>query len=447
MLGYSQQQLAESEIWKKILPQNPINSDCIAQIKKVQNGESISGEFDTELRTNNGNISEVTISISRIFFSQKDGHIVTFRRIMSKKSMLDDNILQSGQAPMQPEEIIERIKKTHSRGHIIRTLNCVPTMTRHMVARRTESAQVRKILSDIFEAAMTKFIEIALEKSGKKPHDFAFLSLGSNARGEMTIFSDQDNAIIFADVARNEIEEVRSDLLAIADQVCGNLDKAGYYFCTGGIMAVNPKWCLSVSEWKDRFEREIKNPSPESLMDINTVYDIKCVYGNDNLLEKVQEHILKIAPVNSEFMMHFARHCLTYETPLNTFGSLRVEKIQGAKLINLKDSIMTVVNFARIYALRNEITTTSTLARLKMLKKKGVIKQETFDEMKSLFEILWRLRFYNQIVCHADLRQVNDMLDITDLAENELNKLKDALSYIQVFQTKLSYDFLGVSQI
>ncbi len=447
MLGYSEQELASEDIWEKILPDRMVNADCIASIRKVLRGESAKGEFDVELKTRSSNIIEATLTISRAFFSHKDGHIITFRRILSKKSILDDNSVQIEDAEIAPEEIIEKIKNTTNRGSIIRTLNSVPTIARHMFANKAESAQLRKFLSDIFEVATLQFIKIALENHGPVKQKFAFLSLGSNARGEMTLFSDQDNAIVFEDVAKDKIEALRSNLLTIADSICNNLDKAGYHFCIGGIMAVNPKWCLSVSEWKKRFSREINNSSPESLKDINTVYDIKCIYGDMALLEELQNHIIDIASSNQEFLMHFARHCLTYETPLNTFGNLRFEKVHDAKLINLKESLATIVNFARIYALREKITKASTLDRLEELTKMNVIKQDTFDEMSSLFEILWRLRFYNQIICHSQLREVNDMLDIKDISERELKKLKSALSYIQVFQTKLSYDFLGVAQI
>ena len=86
-----------------------------------------------------------------------------------------------------------------------------------------------------------------MEESGRPAAPFAFISLGSNARHEMTMFSDQDNALIFEDVPKERLPETRRQFLALADDVCGKLKQAGYPYCPGGIMAANPTWCISIS--------------------------------------------------------------------------------------------------------------------------------------------------------------------------------------------------------
>ena len=60
-----------------------------------------------------------------------------------------------------------------------------------------------------------------------------------------------------------------------------------------------------------------------------------------------------------------------------------------------------------------------------------------------VFNYLWRLRFSNQIISHSDLKNVNDELDLNTINDIERQNLKNVLSKISDFQTKLSFDFLG----
>ncbi len=40
-------------------------------------------------------------------------------------------------------------------------------------------------------------------------------------------------------------------------------------------MAVNPKWCLSISEWKQQFNQWILKATPETILEVNVFFDIR----------------------------------------------------------------------------------------------------------------------------------------------------------------------------
>ena len=58
--------------------------------------------------------------------------------------------------------------------------------------------------------------------------------------------------------------------------------------------------------------------------------------------------------------------------------------------------------------------------------------------------LLWQLRFFNQISSGIDLDSNSDELDIGSLTDVERYNLQSVLSRIPVFQSRLSYDFLGM---
>ena len=69
---------------------------------------------------------------------------------------------------------------------------------------------------------------------------------------------------------------------------------ASGYFAAGGIMAANPKWCLSISEWKKHFADWILDASPESILEVNVFFDIHCAYGDQKIASELQMYMLEL---------------------------------------------------------------------------------------------------------------------------------------------------------
>ena len=446
MTGYSEQELSEITIWKEMLPENSrANQNAIRQIEKIIAGDISAAEFEAQLLTKTGIKTDVIMAASKIFLSEKNGHVISVRKITRTNIASDGKLYEQIQNYSElPAGIQLEIESGDTIGHIVNSLSNVPVMVREMTLHGVKSTAIRDSLCTIFETTMVRLIKMAIEELGEPPTEFAFLLLGSNARREMTMFSDQDNAIIIKD-SDGDITTIKRYYLKLADRVCTMLDRAGYKFCPGGIMAINPRWCMTLSEWKDKFTHKTIQKFDESVLDIHTFFDINCIYGSDALKDELHSHMMEITRENPEFFLHMARNCLSYNIPINAFGFLKGETQDGVKSINLKDCLVPIVNFARIFALKYNINAPATLNRLKSLAKQDIISSESLEDMTLVFDHLWYLRFYNQIICHADLREVNDELELDKLTAAECQKLRDSLNTVSAIQNKLSYEFLGIA--
>ncbi|MFA0698273.1 DUF294 nucleotidyltransferase-like domain-containing protein, partial [Vibrio sp. 10N.222.49.C9] len=101
-------------------------------------------------------------------------------------------------------------------------------------------------------------IELAEEELGPSPVPYCFLALGSMARDEQLIVTDQDNAIILS----NSFDKEKHDeyFATLAQMVSDGLDRCGYPYCTGDIMATNPIWRMTQTEWEECFADWIDDP-------------------------------------------------------------------------------------------------------------------------------------------------------------------------------------------
>jgi len=442
LTGCSDQELETIDLCDLLAPGEKVNQIAAGNFEKLGKGASASAEFEAVLQTKTGEPKHVWVTISRIFFSEKLGHVIRFTPLArSQEETLRNFHLPPTFSEIPLAGLDQRIRESESPGEVIRLLGNFPVRLRVLIDEGIRTELLRHIIGSTFDTAVKRFAQLASPPS--RP-SCAVLSLGSSARHEMTLFSDQDSALIFDDVPEAELVQVRRSMLRFGDELCSRLKQAGWPYCPGGIMAANPKWCLSLSEWKQKFNRWIINATPQSILEVNVFLDIRCAYGDKDLVGKLREHVHSLAKKNPEFLSHYARNCLLYKAPLTLFGQLKTTQSDGHKIIDIKQSLKPVETFARIYALKHGLQEVGTIERVQRLQELGIVQEQSAREICYMLNYLWQLRFHNQLITEDGLPSVNDEVDIVRLTEIERQTLKSTLSQIATIQSKLSYDFFGV---
>ena len=447
MTGYGEEELAGMKIWQLLEPDNTVNHFADEHLKQLYSHTAAAAEFEARLRTKGGDPLDVLVSTSRIFFSEKNGHVISFTEISrGRRDTLKAFSASSAAQDFPIPEIQKEIAGAKTAGQVVRALKQLPDLVRSLTDSGVKPALLRETVGSVYDAAIQQFIVQTLEESGFNAVPFAFISLGSNARHEMTMFSDQDNALIFADVPKDRLTEIRREFLQLADNVCGKLRQAGYPYCPGGIMAANPKWCLSISEWKATFNQWILKATPETILEVNVFFDIRNAFGSDELVDELREHVQACTAANPEFFIFYAKNCLGYKAPLGLLGRIRTERKGDEKTINLKECLKPLEIFGRIYALKHGLPIPGTMNRFSELRETGILQDETYRELIYVFDYLWQLRFFNQISANAALSSNSDDLDVSALTDLERDNLQSVISRIPVFQSKLGFEFLGSIQ-
>ena len=123
-------------------------------------------------------------------------------------------------------------------------------------------------MSEINDALIIRAIQIAendLEVAGyEKPSaDFCWLALGSEGRKEQLLRTDQDNALVFENVAEEDYDEVKNYYLAMAENVTLIIHECGFEYCPADMMASNPQWCMSLEKWEQRFSKWMNQPGKQ----------------------------------------------------------------------------------------------------------------------------------------------------------------------------------------
>ena len=154
-----------------------------------------------------------------------------------------------------------------------------------MVSLGRDIEQIGRMVTLITDAFTIRLIQIGEQRLGAPPLPYAWIVFGSQAREAQTARTDQDNGIV---LKRDAVGDEVTYFEKLSEFVCDGLDKLGYVYCPGEIMALNVKWRVSLDKWKRHFDGWIDQPTPKSVMYSSIFFDIRCVYGECELVDELQ---------------------------------------------------------------------------------------------------------------------------------------------------------------
>jgi len=318
----------------------------------------------------------------------------------------------------------------------------VPDLVVKLIERDTRAVEVGEIITSFADAITRRLLVLAEEKFGKPPSEYAWLAFGSQARQELMLGSDQDNALILPDGLRdNEINYFK----AFCEFVNDGLDKCGMPYCPGDIMAKNAKWRLSISDWRARFSKWIEEPSPKALMFASIFFDMRHIAGDSQLTESLQKYVLSRAKDNTIFLAFMSENSLLHSPPLGFFKTFVLENDGDHNhTLDLKiRGTIPIVDAARNYALSSGVTELNTIARLKSIEKLGLMSNEMASSLIDAHEFIAGIRLNAQAKQFKEQIKIDNHLDPIQLSPLVRHQLKAAFHQVRDAQAAMKVRFSG----
>jgi CBS domain-containing protein len=309
----------------------------------------------------------------------------------------------------------------------------------NMLAQGIAAEQLTQIISTLNDLLTTRIIELELIGSPVRDIEFCWLALGSEGRLEQTLNTDQDNGIIFATREGEDADALRGVLLPFAKRINLALAECGFPLCKGEIMASNPKWCLTLQEWKQTFAGWINLGDPEALLHCTIFFDFRPLYGAEHLAFDLRDWLSGAACKNNRFLHQMVENALRNRPPSGSVWDFFTGK---GNTLDLKlNGITPFVDAARIFSLAASGKQTNTLQRLReSAEAMRVSPQETEAWIDAfLFIQLLRLRLH-----HDQCERQETLSNLVDPDSfNNLDKriLKEAFRQARKLQTKLALDY------
>jgi CBS domain-containing protein len=322
----------------------------------------------------------------------------------------------------------------------------IRSMAHNMMAQGVAPEQLTQFISTFNDLLTARVVELECKASGilgTPLHDgLCWMALGSEGRFEQTLNTDQDNAIIFKVPAGMTADQVREQLLPIARRINETLDQCGFPLCKGEIMASNPKWCLSLEEWKRAFSTWISGGSPEALLHASIFFDFRPLYGEHDLAQDLRAWLGRVASENSRFLHMMAENALRNRPPL---GVVRDFVVGKENKIDLKlNGITPFVDAARIFGLAAGVAQTNTIQRLRASAEKLRLDSSELDAWIDalLFIQVLRMRHHDEVSAQgAGDNELDNLIDPEKLNELDRRILKEAFRQARKLQARLAMEY------
>ncbi len=299
-----------------------------------------------------------------------------------------------------------------------------------LFAAGLEAVQIGRVVSRLNDALVSSLLRAAETELGPPPGPYAWIVFGSEGRMEQTLLTDQDNAIVHADVAGADAGWYR----ALAERVVKGLLEARFPPCPGDFMATH--WCHPVSRWLDVFRGWIRTPDPQALLDASSLFDFRAVHGS---LDLAPLHaVLHEAAQQKTFLAHLAKTALVFEPPLSPFRQIR-EREGGVDL--KKGGLLPIVGLARVAALEAGADARSTIERLDAAGAAGTLSREGAATLAEAFRFLLRLRLRDQLQSARAGRPVGNTARLEALTPLERAQLKDVFLAVREMQAAMRLRF------
>ena len=327
-----------------------------------------------------------------------------------------------------PFALRRSIAHATSVDQVVEAASHLPQMVVALLRAGVLATDLGRVIALQSDTATVRLLDLAAERRGPPPSAWAWMALGSTARREATLASDQDNALAYADGQDDD------HYAALAADVNQGLARCGFGADNAEVLARNRQWRMSEADWKRVFRDCLEQPDRSHLVRAAVAFDFRHVCGGLQIVRPLVE-IERQAPAHQDFLRRLARTATDWEPPLGFRGKLQLD--DDGRIDLKRRGIIPIVNLARFHAIAVGVTVSSTLERLTATHAAGQLSAEAASELREVFELILRLRLEQQVAQVERGEAPGNMLDPGQLPPLTRNQMVQAFQVVAHHQKLL----------
>ncbi|MBP8120221.1 MAG: nucleotidyltransferase, partial [Burkholderiales bacterium] len=373
--------------------------------------------------------------------------------VVSERDLFTMQRLSLGELAKSIEQAAGADSLAHAAGEVRRLATA-------LLAQGVGAEQLTQFVTTLNDSIVSRALALAAADAPPPDTKWCWMGLGSEGRMEQTLATDQDNALIFILPPGASLAATRESFVAFADRVNRILDQCGFPLCKGNIMARNPRWCLTLDEWKDTFLHWMRSANGEALLNAAIFFDFRSLHGDSGLAGELRDWLGPQVAAQPLFVLQMVNNALQVRPPLGLLRDFVKDDGEAGEYpgtIDLKKfGTRPFVDAARIFSLRHGVAASNTADRLRLAAPKMRMHEDEAAAIIEGFHFIQLLRLRNQegAALHAatawgDHHHADSLLpphhpnriDPDQLNELDRRILKEALRQARKLQSRLELDF------
>jgi CBS domain-containing protein len=345
---------------------------------------------------------------------------------------------------------IDRLTQESSIEGLTQTKQAQAELASELLADNLPAPEIQALITDINQDIHRRVLAavlatMAAEGWGEPPVPFTLLIMGSGGRGENFLHPDQDNGFILADYPDGDHNRVDAFFIALAERFTLDLDRIGFPLCKGNVMASNPLWRKTQTQWREQFEYWAERRSPVAILFADIFLDFRGISGDPARADALRATVMDTLRRYPVLLAMMCQDETSRSVALGMFGRLRRDRTgDHPGRVDLKmRGTLPLVGSARLWALKFGIAETGTLARVAALAERGVIDRNDNDELVAAFNHVTFVLLRQQLADFHAKRKVGNFVDPDALSRRESDLLRQGLRAIDNFRKRVRADLTG----
>jgi CBS domain-containing protein len=320
---------------------------------------------------------------------------------------------------------------------LARAVSHLPQLFLALSRAGVPSRDLGRVLSLAQDAVVARLIDFSIWTHGPAPLPWAWLDMGSAARREFTLASDQDNALAYARPAPGSDltpETADAYFARLGEDVNAGLERCGIGLDNNGVMARDRRWRMSKPDWLRTFDECLTQPDESHLVRATVAFDFRPTAGGLAVVADLTAR-MRAAREHPAFMRLLARSASGFPVALGFRGQLSTD--DEGRLDLKKGAIIPVVNLVRYHALAAGVTISPTLDRIEAVAMAGALEADEADSLGEAFEVITRARFEHHAQLIAAGQAADNLIDPGALTPIARTELREALQIVKRAQRRL----------
>lgn len=304
----------------------------------------------------------------------------------------------------------------------------IPEVAVALVRAGFESMRIGRVLAVLVDAMTIRLLDLAFERHGPPPVAWSWLSLGSLARREQGLASDQDHALVYADGG-----EAADGLFAeIAGFVVSGLEAGGLPPCPSQVMASHPAWRGPSSWWRTRLITTMASADRHATFYAGLDLDVRPVAG-DLDARALFADVAAAAPGYPGFLRRLAGLVSELAVPIGFLGNLvTIDSTGHHDVLDVKHGgLLPITDFARLVALEAGVAAVETVPRLRAAAEAGTVDRDLGAALEEALAVLLQIRLEHQATQWEAGDPPDSLVRPDALGRLERLRLKDALAVVR----------------
>ncbi|MDX6522561.1 MAG: hypothetical protein QOI17_74, partial [Gaiellales bacterium] len=240
-----------------------------------------------------------------------------------------------------PFAVRRGISKAETPDQVVEAAGHLPQSIVALTRAGVSSVDACRVLALSGDTATSRLLELSFRRHGAPPCSWAWMALGSVARREQTLASDQDNAFAYDDPGGDPVDAY---FAAVCSEVNGDLERCGFGADNSEVLARNRQWRMSSSEWERVLSDCLVHPDRSHLVRAAVSFDFRSVAGGLDIVRPLVT-IERQAPAHPDFIARLARTATDFTPPLGRRGRLATD--DSGRIDLKKQGIIPIVNLTR----------------------------------------------------------------------------------------------------